>query len=120
MKFYKIKEENEIVTNYQIQYLQSNEYELITKKDSELMIDEFWYPESTLRNEKLDNLFQKKFEEHSYNNPDLSKFTQLRAKMEKCASFIDMWRLIQELSNQIMRDQYQEWLDENYPRKVMK
>lgn len=118
MKFYKIKETNEIVTNHQIEYLHSGEYELVTKKDSELMIDEFWYPESIPRNEKLDNLFQKKFEEHSYDNPDLSKFAQLRTQMEKCDSFIDMWRLIQELSKQIMRVQYQEWLDENYPRTI--
>lgn len=118
IKFYRLLETNEIVTDHQIQYLQSNEYELITKKDSELMIDEFWYPKSALRNEKLDKLFQKKFEEHGYKNPDLSKFSQLRSQMEKCESFIDMRRLIQELSQQIMRVQYQEWLDENYPRTV--
>ena len=47
------------------------------------MIDEFWYPKSTLRNEKLDNLFQKKFEEHGYENNDISKFSQLRSQMEQ-------------------------------------
>ena len=118
IKFYRLLETNEIVTDRQIQSLHPDEYELITKKDSELMIDEFWYPNSALRNEKLDNLFQKKFEEHRYENNDISKFSQLRSQMEKCESFIDMWRLIQELSQQIMRVQYQEWLDENYPRTV--
>ena len=118
IKFYRLLETNEIGTDHQIQYLQSNEYELITKKDSELMIDEFWYPKSTSRNEKLDNLFQKKFEEHGYGNNDISKFSQLRDQMESCKSYIDMYRLIQELSIKIMQIQYQEWLDENYPKTI--
>lgn len=118
IKFYRLLETNEIGTDHQIQYLQSNEYELITKKDSELMIDEFWYPKSTLRNEKLDNLFQKKFEGHGCENNDVSKFSQLRSQMESCKSYIDMWRLIQELSKLIMQFQYEEWLDENYPRTI--
>ena len=29
---------------------------------------------------KLDNLFQKKFEEHGYENNDISKFSQLSLK----------------------------------------
>lgn len=117
MKFYRVIETGEIVTEHQIQYLQSNEYELITKKDSELMIDEFWYPKSALRNEKLNNLFQKKFEEHLYKNPDLSKFTQLRNQMDMCTSYIDMYRLIQELSKLIMQFQYEKWLKETYQQK---
>lgn len=118
IKFYRLLETNEICTDHQIQYLQANEYELITKNDSELMIDEFWYPKSATRKEKLNTLFQQKFEEHLYENPDLSKFAQLRTQMEKCDSFVDMWRLIQDLSKLIMQYQYEEWLDENYPRTI--
>ena len=118
IKFYRFLETNEIFTDHQIKYLQPNEYELITKKDSELMIDEFWYPKSPLRNEKLDELFQKKFEEHSYENPDTSKFTQLRAQMEICESYVDMYRLIQDLSRLIMQFQYERWLNENYPKTI--
>ena len=117
MKFYRILNINEIVTEHQIQYLQSNEYELITKKDSELMIDEFWYPKTTLRNEKLNELFQRKFEEYSEENPDTSKFTQLRNQMDTCTSYIDMYRLIQELSKLIMQFQYEKWLEETYQQK---
>ena len=36
--------------------------------------------------------------------------------MESCTSYIDMWRLIQDLSRLIMQFQYEEWLNENYPK----
>ena len=116
MNFYRIIETNEVVTDHQIQSLHSDEYRLITKKDSELMIDEFWYPDSQLREEKLNKLFNKKFEEHSEEFPDLTKFTQIKNQMKKCKSYIDMYRLIQDFSKLIMRLQYEKWLDETYPK----
>lgn len=118
MKFYRLIETNEVFDSHAIESFQPDEYIEINKPDKELMIDEFWYPKSPIRNEKIDILFEKKFEEHSYEDSDLSKFSQLRSQMEKCDSFIDMWRLIQDLSKLIMQYQYEEWLDENYPRTI--
>ena len=52
IKFYRFLETNEIYRFIKFNISKQMKYELITKKDSELMIDEFWYPKSTLRNEK--------------------------------------------------------------------
>ena len=116
MKFYRLTKTNEVLDSHAIRTLREDEYTEINKPDKELMIDEFWYPKSALRNEKIDNLFQKKFEEHRYENNDISMFSQLRSQMESCTSYIDMWRLIQDLSRLIMQFQYEEWLNENYPK----
>lgn len=39
--------------------------------------------------------------------------------MEHCKSYIDMWRLIQDLSRLIMQFQYEKWLEETYPPKKL-
>ena len=108
MKFYRNIITNEIIPeNYLIQD-KNQDYKLIETTDKHLIIDEYGYPTTLLRNERLDILFQQKFEEHLYEKPDLSKFTQLRTQMERCDSFVDMWRLIQDLSRLIMQFQYEE------------